>query len=101
MLFLLGMVSVKKVKNRSAALSPWSALTAGRVKLLPWDRRASSDPIIVLDPLRQEIFEEFRLTCERDCQLVGIEPEPVARRQGEVERSFGVGGERAPNHVVI
>ena len=31
----LGMVSVKKVKNRSAALSPWSAMTAGRMKPVP------------------------------------------------------------------
>jgi len=29
------MVSVKKVKNRSAALSPQSAMTAGRMKPLP------------------------------------------------------------------
>src|SRR5271166_817834 len=29
------MLSVKKVKNRSAAFSPWSAMAAGRVKPLP------------------------------------------------------------------
>jgi hypothetical protein len=43
------MVSVKKVKNRSAALSPWSAMTAGRMKPVPavakapaWDVGTSS-----------------------------------------------------------
>jgi hypothetical protein len=93
--FLLGMVSVKKVKNRSAALSSWSAIVAGNVnpgmpvaRVVAWDAGTSLVlmPVLSGDDVGHAVAGDMAIAADKSEALV-----PCLGDQQAVEQIAGRG----------